>query len=231
MNKLFKGIGALMLAFAMTMSFASCGNDIKEPSIKWRADTTQKYLENNDVTHLITVQASQQHDAVVTLFEKTKLNGKTIWTEILNCEAYIGKNGLGKTKEGDYMTPIGDFGIVTAFGIKSNPGTKLPYIDVTDDIYACCDEKAYNKIININDVPHKNEEDEHMIEYTPEYNYGFQIDYNKDREVGVGNSIFFHCKGTVNSTGGCIALAEADLVEIMKKIDKNTRVIIDYMPQ
>lgn len=34
-----------------------------------------------------------------------------------------------------------------------------------------------------------------IIEYSPEYNYGFTINFNKNGEIGKGSAIFFHLKG------------------------------------
>ena len=52
-------------------------------------------------------------------------------------DVYIGKNGLGKTGEGDGKTPVGTLRPLTAFGVKPNPGTTMPYINVTPTTYAC----------------------------------------------------------------------------------------------
>ena len=201
------------------------------PSIQWRADTTHKYLNDDAVRQIIAVQATEGSNAVVKLFEKTFENGKTIWTQTLTCPAFIGQNGLGKTKEGDMKTPIGDFGIRTAFGNKPNPGTALPYIEADENLYACADANFYNQLIDIREHPHDCSEGEHIIEYTPEYNYAFFLDYNKENTVGLGNSIFFHCTGANTYTGGCIAVSEEDMLTILSVIDQNARVIIDYMPR
>ena len=68
------------------------------PSIHWRKDTTGKYLNDDSVKQIITVQATEGSNAVIKLFEKTVENGKTVWTETLDCPGIIGLNGLGKTK-------------------------------------------------------------------------------------------------------------------------------------
>ena len=237
-KKIVKAI-SLGLVSATVLAFSGCGtkNEVetvseakKEPSIQWRVDTTGKYLNDSSVNSVIAVRCTEGHEASVMLFEKSVIGDKNIWTETLECYAYIGKEGLGKTKEGDNKTPVGDFGITTAFGIKPNPGTALPYIDVTDDIYCCGDKEAYNQMIDIRELPHKCE-GEHLIEYTPEYNYGFFIDYNKEGEVGKGSAIFFHCRGANTYTGGCVAVSEENMVKILNAIDSNTRIIIDYLPE
>ena len=202
----------------------------KAPSISWRVDTTGKYLNDDAVRQIITVQAIDDHNARVKLFEKSVENGKNIWTEILSCDGFIGKCGLGKTKEGDNMTPIGDFGFICAFGIKENPGTAIEYVDITENTYCCGDENFYNQLIDIGEHPHDCADGEHLIEYSPEYNYGLFIDYNKEGTPGLGSAIFLHCTGTNPFTGGCIAVSEENMVTILRAVEPNARIIIDYMP-
>lgn len=194
------------------------------------SDTTGKYLRDDSVKQLITVQATEGTNAVVKLFEKTAENGSTLWTQTLDCPGFIGLAGLGKTKEGDNKTPIGDFGITTAFGIKADPGTALPYLDVDEYTYCCGDENYYNQLIDIREHPHDCSGGEHLIDYSPEYNYGLFLDYNKDGTPGLGSAIFFHCAGANTYTGGCIAVSEEDMVTILKALTPNARIIIDYMP-
>ncbi len=230
----------LVLMILLLVCMTGCGNndydlsvqndDMHEPSIHWRVDTTGKYLNDENVSSLICVEAVSINSARVLMFEKSELNGKNVWTNTLECDAVIGQNGLGREKEGDSKTPVGDFGIIEAFGIKENPGTKLKYIDVTEDIYCCGDEVAYNQIIDINEYPHDCSNGEHMIEYSPEYNYGFFFDYNKEHVVGLGAALFFHCKGANTYSGGCIAVDEECMIQILKTADEHTRLIIDYAP-
>ena len=201
--------------------------EVHEPSINWSTDTTGKYLKDDDVQCLICVQATSENCARVIMFEKSHPQGKNVWTKTLECEGYIGLNGLGKTEEGDKKTPIGDFGITGAFGIKEDPGTRIDYVDVTDNTWCCGDKNAYNQIIDIKDHPHECA-GEHMIDCSPEYNYGLFIDYNKDCVPGLGSAIFLHCKGAKTYTGGCIAVDEECMVQILLAADNNTRIIIDY---
>lgn len=234
MKKKMSAIIALAVLLCACLLFAGCGTREKEevntPSVSWRVDTTGKYLNDSSVRQLITVQAVDTRNARVKLFEKSVENGKNVWTETLSCDGYIGKNGLGKTKEGDNMTPIGDFGITCAFGIKDDPGTAVDYVDITEYTYCCGDENAYNQLIDIRECPHDCSNGEHMIDYSPEYNYGLFIDYNKEGTPGLGSAIFLHCMGANPFTGGCIAVSEENMVTILKAAEPGVRIIIDYMP-
>ena len=63
-------------------------------------------------------------------------------------DVYVGKNGLGKTGEGDGKTPVGILHPLSAFGIKPNPGTKMPYIDVKPTTFACDEDRMIEILKN-----------------------------------------------------------------------------------
>ncbi len=146
---------------------------------------------------------------------KLTVNGKELFTT----SVYIGKNGLGKTGEGDSKTPVGTMHVLSAFGVKPNPGTTIPYTKVTETIYACDDDcEFYNKIIDTSVVSHECK-GEHMIDYQPQYNYGLATDFNQECIYPKGSNIFIHVKGQKPYTGGCIAFDEDRMVEILLNCD------------
>ena len=204
--------------------------DRLEPSIHWRKDFTGKYLNDPTVGQLIAVQYMGGYKARVLLFVKSTVNGNPVWTEELNCDGLVGMNGIGKTREGDNKTPTGDFGIITAFGIKANPGTALPWVAVNKNIYCCDDPPTYNQIVDISSLPHTCT-GEHLVEYSPEYNYGFFLDYNREGTPGKGSAIFFHCTGANAYTGGCVAINEKDMVTMLRALKPGARVVVDWMPK
>ncbi len=62
-------------------------------------------------------------DHILTLWEK-----KDRWTCVYCSYAGYGRNGLLEDRrEGDGTTPVGDFALPLAFGIRENPGTALPW--------------------------------------------------------------------------------------------------------
>lgn len=142
------------------------------------------------------------------------------WELDFSCDAFIGKGGPGKEREGDGKTPLGLFRAVTAFGIKPDPGTALPYLAV--DAFTCaCDSDCewYNGIVDIRTAPGCS--GEMMADYVPEYNYGMAIDYNKDNLYPLGSAVFFHCKGAKTWTGGCVAIDEALMRHILETCGKD----------
>ena len=143
------------------------------------------------------------------------VDGKVLFTT----DVYVGKNGLGKTGEGDGKTPLGTLRPLSAFGIKPNPGTTMPYIDVKPSTYACDEDcEYYNKIIDTAETNHQCTGEE-MYSYQPQYNYGIATDFNKACVYPKGSAIFIHVKGTKTYTGGCIAFDEDRMVEILKNCD------------
>ena len=190
------------------------------------ADSLTKYRADDTVNHLIFVQWTKgTSDAEVQVYEKYK-SWNNSWTIALDCDAYVGKKGCTENKkEGDACTPIGDFGVTTAFGIRQNPGTQLSWIDVTEDLW-CPDSEVsdYNKIVSSKNGG--TAEGEHLIEYSPQYNYAMFLDYNKEGTYPAGSAIFFHCMGQKKYTGGCVAVSEENMKYILTVFGKNDRVII-----
>ena len=183
-----------------------------------------QYASNHNIQNLIFVKCMKNTTkARLEIYKKNKDNNFDL---ILLCSGYIGKNGLGKEKEGDNKTPIGDFGITNAFGIKPNPGTSLNYLDINKNHY-CCDEngKYYNKLIDSNQTKHDCK-GEHIIDHIPQYNYAIFIDFNKEGIYPKGSAIFMHCFGKKTYTAGCIAVSEKNMVKILKNVDSNTRICI-----
>ena len=150
------------------------------------------------------------------------VNGKVLFVT----DVYVGKNGLGKTGEGDAKTPIGILRPLSAFGIKPNPGTTMPYIDVKPTTYACDDNcEYYNQIIDTAAVHHKCGGEE-MYSYQPQYNYGIATDFNKECIYPKGSAIFIHVKGSKPYTGGCISFDEERMIEILRNCDMSLIVTV-----
>lgn len=150
--------------------------------------------------------------------------------------AFIGKNGLGKQREGDAMTPEGDFGIRRAFGILPNPGTSMEYLPITHTTIACDSPGAYyNQIV---EEPAQSVaegacpelvEGERMMDYPSEYSYGLELDYNPGNVYPRGSAIFVHCKGAKPYTMGCVALDEEFMRHILVKASPRLKVCIHRM--
>ncbi len=185
-----------------------------------------KYSNDNSVQQIILVEQSDTalSEGNLYLFEK---NTDKQWKIKLQCKAYLGKNGIDKSQEGDGRTPTGDYGMVMTFGIKDNPGTLIPYTKLTETMYLCGDKEYYNQFIDVSKIKHTcSSNSEHLIRYVPQYNYALFFDYNKENIYNKGSAIFLHCLGSYPFTLGCISIAEKNLIIILQAVDKNARICI-----
>lgn len=165
--------------------------------------------------------------AELTIYEAK--NGK--YDSIFTCPAVIGQNGPGKHAEGDTKTPLGTWTIGEAYGIKENPGSLLPYTQVTEDMYWCATGNhgtKYNQLIYKSEEPEADySEDEHLIDYPGVYDYFIDLGYNKGCAPYAGNAIFLHVwRNADHYTGGCVAVSEEDMIKILKLIPSGTVVTI-----
>lgn len=184
-------------------------------------DFVAKYLKDKKAKQVIIVKYEKGSDATLSFHQK---GSDGLWTQVLSTYAYLGRNGIKKQKEGDGKTPVGEFDIKSAFGIKANPGTSLPYTKVTDTMYWCSDKVYYNTLVDVSKVKH-NCSGEHLKRYTGYYNYSMVIDYNSKCTYGKGSAIFLHC-AVKKSTGGCIAIPETKLITILKKAKPGIKIVI-----
>ena len=187
----------------------------------------RKYMDVEKVKQVIFVQYEKDTNARVQLYVKTD-DEPYAWTRILQCPAFLGYNGLGKEVEGAKKTPIGDYGIFTAGGIKKNPGTKADYIQFDDHIFMA-DGPYYNKIVDDRKIPMsklKDYEPDPFNNASPAFNYGLFIDYNKECIPGKGAGIFMHCTGAYDYTSGCVSVSEDDMKFILQNVDNNVRICI-----
>ena len=152
-----------------------------------------------------------------------------VWTELYATTAYIGRNGIGKEREGDGRTPIGTFNLTQPFGIKADPGAKIDYTQVTKYHYWCgsSGSKYYNQLVDMREVDRKyTSSDEYLINYKGVYNYCMFIDYNKIGAPGKGSCIFLHCTGNKKSTAGCIAIPEGAMKKIIQWAKPGAKIVI-----
>ncbi len=165
--------------------------------------------------------------AELTIYEAK--DGK--YESVFTCPAVVGKNGPGKQSEGDTKTPLGTWTIGEAYGIKEDPGSKIKYTKVTEDMYWCAtgsNSKKYNKLIYKSENPDADySEDEHLIDYPGVYNYLLDLGYNAACAPYAGNAIFLHCwRGENSPTGGCVGISEENMVKVLQTITPGTSVTI-----
>lgn len=187
---------------------------------KWQ-NLLNEYADSTTVNQLVFVQYEGGSRATVVLYNR--VNG--VLKKVFSCPGYVGRNGINKVQEGDRKTPTGTFGFTKAFGIKNNPGSKIAYTKLNKYLYWCGDKNYYNTMIDVRVNKH-NCVGEHLITYTPHYNYALAIDYNPECIYKKGSAIFLHCTGSNPYTGGCVAVAESYMKTILQTVDQNAKICI-----
>ena len=201
-----------------------CQNVQAAPSPQWVKNLTFK----QNYEQMIVVAGVRGSTAWISMHEK---NPDGTWTEIMTTPGFIGKDGLGKTREGDNKTPIGMFKFDFAFGIAPDPGCAIPYAQVDTNHYWSGDNNyKYNQFVDVREAPASFDKaaSEHLIDIKPNYNYALNIDYNSEGTPGKGSAIFMHCFGDAKPwTGGCVALPEEKMLFVMKHVKQGCVCIID----
>ncbi len=204
------------------------GGSLIPPSLTEIDEALPKPLREAAKTsdQIVSIKYSGTRNAAMALYEKA--GGK--WTMTIEETAYVGSEGIGKTKEGDKKTPTGTFNLTTPFGIKKDPGTKMGnYLKVTKNHYwSGQNGDLYNTLVDVskNKTYKPSGSDEHLIDYGAVYNHCFFIDYNKDGEKDKGSCIFLHCQGKNNYTSGCVALPERVMIRLLETLDTGAKIVI-----
>ena len=198
-----------------------------EPSPDWAIAAAEK----NGAKQLFAVAAYEKTTAWISLHEQDE-NGE--WKMIMSTPGYIGKNGLGKTCEGDGMSPVGVFSFNRAFGIAPDPGCAIPYVQADNDTYWSGDARngmRYNELVSLKDYPDLNLGDsEHIMDYIYQYQYCLNISYNAECTAGLGSAIFLHCLGDRKPyTGGCVAIPMEQMYFVMQHVSPDCVVVIDTL--
>ena len=229
---------AIALALVLAAGLAACGsNASKKSEYKGIKTDSPEWVANLDAAatadQMLVVAAFSETatDAWVSLHEK---QADGTWKMVMTTPGFIGKNGLGKTKEGDAKTPTGVFHFNRAFGIADDPGCAIPYVKVDQDTYWSGDPREgfhYNELVNIKDLPDldlASGDSEHIIDYIYHYQYCLNISYNEEGTPGLGSAIFLHCFGPAKPfTGGCVAIPESHMKYVMQHVDDKTAVVIN----
>ena len=181
---------AIALALVLAAGLAACGsNASKKSEYKGIKTDSPEWVANLDAAatadQMLIVAAFSETatDAWVSLHEK---QADGTWKMVMTTPGFIGKNGLGKTKEGDAKTPTGVFHFNRAFGIADDPGCAIPYVKVDQDTYWSGDPREgfhYNELVNIKDLPDldlASGDSEHIIDYIYHYQYCLNISYNEE---------------------------------------------------
>ncbi|MBQ9433001.1 MAG: L,D-transpeptidase family protein [Synergistaceae bacterium] len=214
----YKLLAALLIALYVVPSFAGSSS-----SPKWISDLNAA----QNAQQLVIVSGTNGSNARFSFHEK---DSSGLWHEVIHAPAYIGKNGWGKTREGDVKTPTGVYTFTEAFGILEDPGCPMGYTQVDDSHYWVGDSNSgrYNQFVSIRDYDDfDKKESEHIIDYNPGYQYCLNISWNSDGTPKKGSAIFLHCYTKRKFTGGCVAIPEEIMREVVMRVKAGCVVVMD----
>jgi L,D-peptidoglycan transpeptidase YkuD (ErfK/YbiS/YcfS/YnhG family) len=165
---------------------------------------------------VITVQAATSRSEVAVL-RTWQLQSDGRYVQVFGpFIAYVGKHGVGPTREGLGKTPVGVFSLTRAFGNEPNNGTKLPYFRAgVDDWW---DENPasphYNRHVVSSVSP--GGDSENLYDAGLAYRHAVVINYNMNPIVkGAGSGFFLHVSFGA-PTEGCVAIPEGELTRVMR---------------
>jgi len=158
------------------------------------------------------------------------INRKYLTYDKYKVKCAVGKRGIGyKKKEGDLITPIGLYKIKYILYRKDRIKrfkTKLKTITIKKNMGWCNDSKSkkYNQLVKL---PSKSNY-EKLYKKENVYDIILVLDYNMSPVIkNKGSAIFIHIsKKNYKKTEGCVAVKKRDLIEIIKKLQRNTKVKI-----
>src|ERR1700674_685501 len=164
----------------------------------------------------------------------------------------VGKKGLGdgvglvvvefkgapRKKEGDNKAPAGIFRLSSAFGYaprRSARWIKLPYLALSKTIEGVDDPKSryYTQLVDRSKIPHPDwHSSEQMLRKDVLYKWGAVVEHNARAIPGAGSCIFFDIwKNPSSATAGCTAMAERDLVTLLRWLDPGAHPFLSQMPR
>jgi L,D-peptidoglycan transpeptidase YkuD (ErfK/YbiS/YcfS/YnhG family) len=148
----------------------------------------------------------------------------------LKFKCALGKAGVGnKKKEGDNITPKGIYKIIKIYYRKDRIKkiiSQIRPIQIKESMGWCDDPKCkkYNQLIKLpSQYGH-----ERLYRKDSIYDLILVLNYNMCPIIKYkGSAIFLHImKNKYKKTKGCIALKKADLLKLIEKINKNTKIKI-----
>jgi L,D-peptidoglycan transpeptidase YkuD (ErfK/YbiS/YcfS/YnhG family) len=213
-------------AFALLLTFAPL------PTLRVDAATTPQLATscNAAADAIATPRTTEQLITVLAPSVRSSVASLEVFRRVGPCfhlidgpyGANVGGRGLSTHhREGDDTTPMGLFAIQsTMYGNDANPGVAYRYHQlVCGDWW---DEESssalYNHFVHVGCgvTPSFGGDSEPLWEVRPQYDYFAVIEYNHRPVVpGRGSAIFLHVSIGAPTTG-CVAIARADLLRVLR---------------
>jgi L,D-peptidoglycan transpeptidase YkuD (ErfK/YbiS/YcfS/YnhG family) len=148
----------------------------------------------------------------------------------LKFKCSLGKSGIGEKKiEGDNITPEGTYQIIRVYYRKDRIKkikAKIKLFEIKKN-FGWCDQpnsKFYNRLI---DIPNKLSH-EKLYRKDNVYDVIIVLNYNMNPTIQYkGSAIFIHvAKRKFPPTKGCVAISKKNLLSLIERISKKTKIKI-----
>jgi L,D-peptidoglycan transpeptidase YkuD (ErfK/YbiS/YcfS/YnhG family) len=226
----------VFLAISFSVLFMSGYADIADGHEKTAGDAVLQWMKNlvekkaGESNQVLLVVGGNPGSLSVKIYPFERHNGQ--WNLMFSpIDASIGRNGFAspdKKREGDGKTPSGVYLLEFAFGYSTGINTKMSYFQATeDDVWVDdIDSVDYNKLVKRGQTKASSFED--MKRNDNMYKYGIVIGYNTNPVArGLGSAIFFHVwRGKGESTAGCVAMSEKDIVDVLEWLDQSQKPLV-----
>lgn len=182
-------------------------------------------------------------------FERADAAGswKTVGSRVA---AVVGKSGLAwgrglrtdptsgpVKKEGDGKAPAGVFRLADVFGQSAEKPASLamPYRFLGDNVECVDDGRSthYNELVTRQQVKAVDWTTSEKMWAEPLYKWGVVVQHNAGRpERSGGSCIFLHIwRGPASGTAGCTAMAESDLLALIRWLDAGKSPTLVQLPR
>jgi L,D-peptidoglycan transpeptidase YkuD (ErfK/YbiS/YcfS/YnhG family) len=219
-----------VILLSCTQSFEADKNKMETPPEGQVPKMLEKILELNSAR----IGNSQQivlaineyiSDSTATVQTFEKINGQ--WVEkYSNIAATVGKKGFApynEKREGDKKAPTGVFFLGPVYHYPAaKVTTKMENWVASNNDYWIDDTLSpqYNRWVTSNITPKSDGVSCEVMKRTDiKYKYGIAVQYNMDQVKYKGSVITIHVKDAGKATAGCVAIPEAELVDIISWLD------------
>lgn len=168
-----------------------------------------------NATQVISVVGVGGSDAKMDVYQRIPAGWQPVGVGI---PTHIGSAGMEpQSKDEHPATPMGFFTLPYAFGTAPNPGGGLQYVQVGSDHWWDGDQKSptYNtmQVCKKEQCPFDTDASENLD--IPQYKHAVVMGVNNARTPGNGAAFFFHATDG-GPTGGCVAIDDATLVNVIQ---------------
>lgn len=234
MRRLLLGLTAAVVISTGSATEAAARPPDHAPARHVRLDGVDVVLQDG-TTRVVTVNRTHGFHARVVLWALRD----GAWAERLRAtDGRIGYGGLvvgTRRRQGTGTTPLGSYGLISAFGTHAaKPTWSLGYRKIRRGDFWVEDNgsRFYNRYRNQRQggfrwrLPVSAENgSERLTDYPVEYEYSIVTSFNQGQVRHRGAGIFLHVNGS-GATAGCVSAPRRFLAAAMGRLDANTHPVI-----